>query len=110
MAIDSDLAGIAIWALGYDGDYPELWQALDSHFSVSGTPTPGCVNNGDVNDDSILSSEDAQIAFSIAIGLYEPTFEEECAADCNADGTVSAGDAQAIFQAVVFGGFCSDPI
>jgi len=27
-----NLGGIAIWALGYEGDYPELWQAIDARF------------------------------------------------------------------------------
>ncbi len=35
-----DLAGIGIWALGYDGSYSQLWDALDSHFSATPTPTP----------------------------------------------------------------------
>ncbi len=26
------LGGIAIWALGYEGDYPELWETIDSRF------------------------------------------------------------------------------
>lgn len=28
-----NIAGIGIWALGYDGSYPELWQAISDHFT-----------------------------------------------------------------------------
>lgn len=30
---DLGLGGIAIWALGYDGDYPELWELLEKKFT-----------------------------------------------------------------------------
>ena len=29
---DNDLAGVGIWALGYDGGYSELWNLLEAHF------------------------------------------------------------------------------
>ncbi len=29
---EKELAGVGIWALGYDDGYPELWQALDEKF------------------------------------------------------------------------------
>ena len=35
-----NLNGIAIWALGYDGSYPDLWQVLEDEFAVEATPTP----------------------------------------------------------------------
>jgi spore germination protein YaaH len=35
-----NLAGIAIWALGYDDGYQDLWQVLDDHFTDLSTPTP----------------------------------------------------------------------
>ena len=34
LAIDEDLLGIGIWALGYDGNEPELWGALEDHFGT----------------------------------------------------------------------------
>ena len=71
------------------------------------TATPACINDGDVNLDGTLTSQDAQQAFYIVMGTYTPTYEEECAADCNGDGNVSAGDAQQIFG-VIFGGLCED--
>jgi len=49
------------------------------------------------------------MAFAITIGAYSPTYLEACAADCNGSGSITAGDAQAIF-AVIFGGSCVDPI
>lgn len=33
-ANDKDLGGIAIWTLGYDKDYPDLWDLLRSKFSI----------------------------------------------------------------------------
>lgn len=32
LAKESSLAGVGIWALGYDGGYQELWQLLDEEF------------------------------------------------------------------------------
>jgi len=31
-----DIAGIGIWALGYDGSYPELWDMLAEKFKIDG--------------------------------------------------------------------------
>lgn len=31
---DLGLGGVAIWALGYDGEYPELWELLEEKFVV----------------------------------------------------------------------------
>ena len=33
------LGGVAIWALGYDGANPELWDLLTTWFSSGGTPS-----------------------------------------------------------------------
>ncbi len=42
LAIMKGLAGVAIWALGYDGGYPEMWEALRSRFADCGrTPCGG---------------------------------------------------------------------
>ncbi|MCD4654437.1 dockerin type I repeat-containing protein, partial [bacterium] len=72
--------------------------------------TTECVNHGDVNLNGQLTASDAQLAFLITLGLYEPTFEEECAADCNGDLSVTAADAQDIFYAVIGIGSCVDEI
>ncbi len=79
---------------------------------VMPTPTPGddCINHGDVNFDGSITAADAQLAFSIALGVYTPTFEEECAADCNGDGIVTAADAQLIFETAIGQNTCVDPL
>jgi len=46
----------------------------------------------------------------IVLGEYEPSFEEACAADCNGDGDITAGDAQLIFLSVMGLGNCVDPL
>jgi len=69
-----------------------------------------CLNTGDVTNDGAISSGDAQLAFLIALFMYTPTTEEECAADCDGTGTVTAADAQAIFNAAIHMGSCVDPL
>ncbi len=77
----------------------------------SGTPTPSnCLNHGDVTLDGEITAGDAQLAFTVALGGYTPTFEEECAADCNGDGEVTAGDAQGVFATALGSGSCMDPL
>jgi len=75
------------------------------------TPTPECINHGDVTLDGDITAGDAQLAFLITLGSHQPTYEEECAADCNGDGEVTAGDAQGIFL-VALGSSpsCADPL
>jgi hypothetical protein len=74
------------------------------------TPTPACVNHGDVNLSGDITAADAQLAFFIVLGLYSPTYEEACAADCNGSDEVTAADAQAIFLTVLGSGVCVDPL
>ncbi len=74
------------------------------------TPTPDCINNGDVNQDGRITSADAQLAFLITLGHYTPTHKEECSADCNGDARVTSADAQLIFQAGLGTAFCADPL
>jgi len=74
------------------------------------TPTPGCNNDGDVNQDYNISSEDAQLTFMIALGSYSPSWVEECSADCDGSGAVTAGDAQLVFLTALGSGSCADPI
>ncbi len=52
LALEKDLAGVGMWALGYDGSRPELWGALADHFTTTVVPPPrpttlAAVNNGD---------------------------------------------------------------
>ncbi len=74
------------------------------------TPGPVCINHGDVSGDGLITAEDAQMAFGIALEMITPTPEEACAADCNGDDIVTAGDAQAIFAVVMGTGSCADPL
>ena len=74
------------------------------------TIADACLNHGDVDANGQLTAQDAQTAFNIVMGFYTPTPEENCAADCSGDSDVTAGDAQAIFTHVIYGGACADPI
>ena len=38
---EQGLGGIGIWALGYDGTRPELWDEIDAAFTAPFTPHPG---------------------------------------------------------------------
>ncbi len=67
-------------------------------------------HTGDVNNDGVVSSGDAQIAFYIALGSYIPSNDEWCAADCNSDGVISSGDAQAIFYKALGMGVCASDV
>jgi len=75
------------------------------------TPTPvPCLHHGDVDFSGGHTAQDAQWAFFILMGTLIPTYEQECAADCNGDGMVTAGDAQTIFGLVFGVGACADPL
>jgi len=67
-----------------------------------------CINNGDSNLDGSYTAGDAQLAFQMVLGIYTPTYEESCAADCNGDGSLTAADAQAIFLKVLGASGCAD--
>ncbi len=41
LALAKQLAGIGIWALGYDGPRPELWGAIEDHFFAADSFPPG---------------------------------------------------------------------
>ena len=74
------------------------------------TVTPECFHTGDVTGDGFITAGDAQLAFYITLGLYAPSWEESCAADCNGDTFVTAGDAQQIFLVVLGTSTCVDPL
>ncbi len=76
----------------------------------SATPTPPCINNGDVNNDGFVTSGDAQLAFQIALSMYSPDYGENCRANCNGIEPVTSGDAQAIFKTALSMGSCADPL
>ncbi len=70
------------------------------------TTTPGCLRNGDVNNDGALTPGDALCAFNIYLnnGNLTPSCDvtgfacEASAADVSCDDAVTPGDALAIFQ------------
>lgn len=43
------LQGVGMWALGYDGDRPELWDALEQRFGAPGLVPPDLDHDGDVD-------------------------------------------------------------
>lgn len=93
---------------GWNLDDIEIWA---DGASMPPTATPAeCINDGDVTLDGELTAGDAQMGFQIALMMITPTYEEECAADCNGDAEVTAGDAQAIFIAALGSGSCADPM
>jgi len=84
---------------------------IDDVGIIAAEPCTGnCINDGDVNDTGTITAEDAQLSFGIALGVITPTEEEECAADCNGDGYVTAADSQGIFAAAMGQGSCMDPL
>ncbi|RME48798.1 MAG: hypothetical protein D6795_12420, partial [Deltaproteobacteria bacterium] len=38
LVLERDIQGIGIWALGYDGTRPELWEAIETHFTLEENP------------------------------------------------------------------------
>ncbi len=78
--------------------------------TVTPTPTPDCVNDGDVNDDGVLTAEDALMAFEFVLEREIPTYVEFCAADCNGDEELTAGDPQGIFLEIMGLGYCVESV
>lgn len=76
---------------------PTLTPAPPTETPLPATPTPQCLHTGDTTLNGQISAGDAQLAFYIAAGYLQPTYQQACAADCNGDEQVSAGDAQQIF-------------
>jgi len=97
-------------AAGYAGAEIRVFLNTGPQAEPTPTPTPDCNNDGDVNQNSEITAEDAQLAFMIALGSYSPGWMEWCAADCNGDWEVTAGDAQAVFLAALGSGSCVDPM
>lgn len=97
-------------AAGYAGSEIRVFLNTGPQMTPTPSPTPDCNNDGDVNQNSEITAEDAQLAFMIALGSYSPNWMEWCAADCNGDWEVTAGDAQAVFLAALGSGACVDPM
>ena len=80
-AIDNQLAGVGIWALGYDNGYDDLWGALYDNFIYS--------LEGDINIDGIINVIDIIIIVNMILGLSEPDYS---VADMNQDGMINVLD------------------
>jgi hypothetical protein len=88
-----------------------IWLAGDAAVVMVFDPyEEECVRNGDVTGDGQVTAGDAQLAFLIVLGLYEPDPVEACAADCNGDGQVTAADAQSIFLTALGVAYCFDDL
>jgi len=75
------------------------------------TPTfppamPGFEYSGDMNMNHVHTTEDAQLTFLAALGMWFPYL----AGDCNGDDQITAGDAGAIFQTMMDIMTCAAPI
>ena len=79
-AIDKDLAGVGIWALGYDNGYDELWGAIYDKFIYSLL--------GDLNNDTLVNVVDIVLLVNIVLGTIE-NFNE---ADLTDDGLINILD------------------
>ena len=62
-AIDNNLSGIGIWALGYDNGHDELWGALSDKFISS--------LFGDINFDNAINVLDVILLVNIILGIAE---------------------------------------
>ncbi len=84
-ADNNELSGIGMWALGYDGDDPELWGAIEDQFFLCET--------GDLNQDSVLDIYDVlrSVAIVLSNGLY-PSDYELCSSDINQDSLINITD------------------
>lgn len=82
------------------------WLALAGGPALAEGGPPLCYHGGDVNDDGVVSSGDAQSIFLFALGIQTPSEAEACWGDCNGDGVLSSGDAQAAFLDALGSGSC----
>ena len=58
-AKSNNLLGIGIWALGYDDDYPDLWNVLNDNFKSQ--------TEGDINNDSVINIQDIILIVNLII-------------------------------------------
>ena len=79
-AIDKNILGVGIWALGYDNGYDQLWGALYDNFIDT--------TLGDLNNDGILNILDLTMLISIALGINDYT----SSADFNNDMIINILD------------------
>lgn len=84
-AIDNNLAGVGMWALGYDIGNTELWDALEAHFSE-------CENNGDINNDVSLDILDIILLINFILNIMEFDDFQNCVGDLNSDNNIDILD------------------
>ena len=87
LAIENNLQGVGMWALGYDGSRPELWDLLEDRFS-------DCTFCCDFNQDGYLNIEDFA-AFQFCMQGPGETYEPDhycIAGDVDADQDVDLTD------------------
>ena len=79
-ALDNELAGIGIWALGYDNNDPKMWGAISDKFR-----NPFF---GDINFDGIVNIIDIVILMNMILEIEEINSN----ADINNDGFINVLD------------------
>ncbi len=95
-AKDMELAGIGMWALGYDSQYSQLWGALSDQFSLS-------VPTGDVNFDNTLNILDILQVIAYILGTVEFDEQQQFQSDMNQDQTVDILDVILLVNAILQG-------
>ena len=81
-------------AILYNQDYQEVTiTTQDGTLSI----LPVCVK-GDVDNDGVITSADAELVLQISVGLIEPDEYQICAGDVNGDGEINSLDAALINQ------------
>ena len=109
----------AVWCLnGYDGG--TLWRTQVGSENggdvwtvhAIGDVNHQCLNRGDVNDDAVITPEDALMCFQIYLQIMpDPSEHQSCAADCNGSEMITPEDARCIFVHYISGDCnCLDPL
>lgn len=83
--IENDLAGVGMWALGYDEGTTELWGALAEIFS-------GCETNGDINADGSQDILDIVLMVNHILNINEFDNLQNCVGDLNLDEVIDILD------------------
>ena len=68
-AIENDLLGVGIWAMGYDGNNLELWDLLSAKFGANAPPTtPNSLSIKNIGNGSVMIDfQGAQVADSYIV-------------------------------------------
>lgn len=95
LARSHGLQGVGMWALGYDGDRPELWDELESQFVCYASP--------DFDLDGDVDQADFGHLQRCMTGVNNPQDDPDCqAAKLDGDGDVDQDDF-GIFQSCISG-------